>query len=918
MATDQRLRREIDDLGRTFGETLRRFAGDESFELVETVRRLARRFCDGELAAADELDALLRGLSADQLRILTRSFGTFLELANLAEDRQRIRSLRDRERDDHPNPRKESVLDAVRKLKGLGVPAAEVAALAERVRVELVFTAHPTEAKRKSIRGKLRVLRQILSRLDAQTLTPREEASLRDLVRREIEKLWQTDIIRPVRPTVIEEVDRGLSFMPVIWDTAPQIFGELRQAMAEVYPEVDVAARGVLRFGSWMGGDRDGHPYVTPEITEQTLGYLRKAALERHWTACDALITSVSVSVRQAPALGALFEPIAVACAKWPVLPDLLEPIPPLEAPRRWLRVVGWRIEQTLAWKTEQTLADKPAGLGPSPVYRSAEELAADVRLVRDVLVEAGDVDVAQTEVDPWLDQIAAFGFHMACLDVRQHSELYAGVMVEVWRAIGLVKPGEELTEQRRRELLVETLPIAANLDPIGLSDTARETLDLFGVLRSAARRWGMACLGGHVVSMTKEASNLLTVLWLWKWSERESGGSDLDASLHLPVIPLFETISDLDHAPQILGDALATPAYRAHVAACGDRQTVMIGYSDSTKDGGYLAAAWALQSGQIAVHELAEKHGVGVTFFHGRGGSLGRGGGPAARSILSLPPETFDGSLRLTEQGEVLAERYDDPAIAHRHLEQVIWAVLMATTTPPPKPTSSYREQMQRMADASLGAYRELVTHPAFVRFFREATPIGEIENLPIGSRPAKRKKGNAIEDLRAIPWVFAWTQCRCLLPAWYGLGAGLETLLAEKGGQEALRDMYAHWPFFKATVDNAELALAKSNRPVFDRYAQKSAEDAGMAEVVGLLDAEYERARRTLLAVTGESELLDTVPWLKESIKVRNRYVDPLNLIQLEVMRRVRATDDPAEELRHLSQLSIKSVASGMRTTG
>ncbi|QDV73143.1 phosphoenolpyruvate carboxylase [Botrimarina mediterranea] len=910
MATDQRLRREIDDLGRIFGDTVRRFAGDGAFELVESVRRLARRFCDGDLAAADELDALLRGLTADQLRVLTRSFGTFLELANLAEDRQRVRSLRDRERDEHPNPRKESILDAVRKLKELGVPAEQVAELVERVHVELVFTAHPTEAKRKSIRGKLRVLRQILLRLDTHTLTQREEESQRDLVRREIEKLWQTDIIRPTRPTVIEEVDRGLSFMPVIWDTAPQIVGELREAVAEVYPDVAVATSGVLRFGSWMGGDRDGHPYVTPEITEQTLGYLRKAALERHWKTCDALITSVSISVRQAPPLDALFEPIAAACAKWPELPDLLEPIPPLEAPRRWLRIVGWRIEQTLA--------DAPEGLGPSPVYRSAEELAADVRRVRDALVESGDLEVAETEIDPWLDQIATFGLHMARLDVRQHSELYAGVMVEVWRAIGLVKPDEAIDEDRRCELLVETLPIAANLDPVGLSDTAQETLELFRVLRRAARRHGMACLGGHVVSMTKHASDLLTILWLWKWSERVDGGAPEDPCLCLPAIPLFETISDLESATEILGKALATPAYRQHVRDCGDRQTVMIGYSDSTKDGGYLAAAWALQSGQIAVHDLAEKHGVDVTFFHGRGGSLGRGGGPAARSILSLPPETFDGSLRLTEQGEVLAERYDDPAIAHRHLEQVIWAVLMATTTPPPKPTSGYREQMQRMAEASLAAYRELVTHPAFVRFFREATPIGEIENLPIGSRPAKRKKGDAIEDLRAIPWVFAWTQCRCLLPAWYGLGAGLEVLLAEKGGQETLRQMYEQWPFFRATISNAELALAKSNRPVFDRYAKNSAADAGMAEIAELLDAEYERARRTLLAVTGEQELLDTVPWLKESIKVRNRYVDPLNLIQLEVMRRIRETADPPEELRHLSQLSIKCVAAGMRTTG
>ncbi|TWT95984.1 Phosphoenolpyruvate carboxylase [Botrimarina colliarenosi] len=910
MATDERLRREIDDLGRTFGDTVRRFAGDEAFQLVETVRRLARRFCDGDLAAADELDALLRDLTADQLRIVIRSFGTFLELANLAEDRQRVRSLHDRERKSHPAPRRESILDAVRKLKEQGVSAEAMADLVERVRVELVFTAHPTEAKRKSIRGKLRSLRQILSRLDVASLTPREEESLRGLVRREIVKLWQTDIIRPTRPTVLEEVQRGLAFMPVIWDTAPRIVGELRQAVAEVYPAQEVAAGGVLRFGSWMGGDRDGHPYVTPEITEQTLRWLRKAALERHWASCDALITSISVSTRQAPACAALLEPLATACANWPELVEILEPIPPLETPRRWLRVIGWRIEQSLAAPSQ--------GPTPSAAYGSAEEMASDARLVRDALIAAGDDDVAHTEVDAWLDQIATFGLHMAALDVRQHSELYAGVMTELWQAIGLVEKGEELTERRRCELLAETQPIAANLDPVGLSETARETLQLFRVLRIAARRYGMACLGGHVVSMTKQPSDLLTILWLWKWSERADGGSELDGSLHLPVIPLFETIDDLVEAPEILGTALESPAYRSHVAACGDRQTVMIGYSDSTKDGGYLSAAWSLQSAQIALNTLAKSHGVHVTFFHGRGGSLGRGGGPAARSILSLPPETFDGSLRLTEQGEVLSERYDDPAIAHRHLEQVLWAVLIAATTPPPKPTSDYRDQMQRMADASLASYRALVTHPAFVRFFRLATPIGEIENLPIGSRPAKRKKGDAIEDLRAIPWVFSWTQCRCLLPAWYGLGAGLEAALGEPGGQESLHEMYTQWPFFRATIDNAALALAKSNRPVFDRYAQLAGGDAALRDVAELLDAEYARARDALLAVTGEKELLDTVPWLQDSIKVRNRYVDPLNLIQLEVMRRVRSADNPSEELRHLSQLSIKSVAAGMRTTG
>ncbi|MEQ8848595.1 phosphoenolpyruvate carboxylase [Botrimarina sp.] len=913
MASDQRLRREIDDLGRAFGETVRRFAGEDAFDLVEQVRALARQFCDGDLSAADELDKLLRGLSADQLRIVVRAFGTFLELANLAEDRQRVRALRDRERAEHPEPRKESILAAVRRLKASGLSDDAICRAVERVAVELVFTAHPTEAKRKSLRAQLRSLRELLSRLDSESLTPRESEALRGLVRRDIVKLWQTDIIRPTRPTVLEEIQRGLAFKTVIWDTAPQVVGELRDAVREVCPSAEPDLGRVLSFGSWMGGDRDGHPYVTPEITEQTLRWLRGAAIERHRGVCEELLGSLSISVRQAPECAELFEPIAAACAQWPGCAELLETIPPLEAPRRWLRVIAWRLDQTAASPAE--------GAPAAGAYRVADELAADVRRLHAAITAAGDHAVARTEVRPWLDQIATFGLHMARLDVRQHSGVYGEVMLELWRAIGLVKEGEQISEERRCELLVETLPIAANIAPVGLSETARETLQLFRVLRRSARRFGGACLGGHVVSMTKQASDLLTVLWLWSWSERVDGGQPEDASLHLPIIPLFETIDDLQRAPRILGGAFATPAYREHVARCGDRQTVMIGYSDSTKDGGYLTAAWELHQAQITLHELAQREGVDVVFFHGRGGSLGRGGGPAARGILSLPPETFSGSLRLTEQGEVLAERYDDPAIAHRHLEQVVWAVLIASSTQPPKPTSEYRERMQRMADAALGAYRKLVTHPQFTRFFRLATPIGEIEALPIGSRPAKRKKGDAIEDLRAIPWVFSWTQSRCLLPAWYALGVGLEAELDQPDGAESVAEMYREWPFFQATLNNAELALAKSNLPVFDRYAQMAGDDPAMREIAAMLDAEYDRARSALLRVTGRDELLDGVPWLQDSIKVRNRYVDPLNLIQLEVMRRIRdanQADGPSEDLKHLSQLSVKSVAAGMRTTG
>ena len=918
MATDERLRREIDDLGRTFGDTVRRFSGDEAFELVESVRRLARRFCDGETAAADELDELLQSMTTEQLRVVISSFSGFLELANLAEDRQRVRALRDRETETHPQAPRESILAAVQSLKEQGLSADEVAGVLSHVDIELVFTAHPTEAKRRSLRAKLRAIRGLLSRLDQSSLTPREEIRLRELLKREIAKMWQTDVLRPTRPTVLEEVRRGLSIKPVLWKTIPWIQAELRHALEEVYPGDKISSPSLISFGSWMGGDRDGHPFVTPEITQQTLQWLREAAIERHLEECSRLIESLSLSVRQTPECAALYEPIAAACAKWPALDAVIELTPPFETPRRWLRIIRWRLEQTLGEITDQPIEEQPRIDG---AYTNAAELDADVVKLCDVFLASGNDEIADSELQIWVDQIETFGLHTARLDVRQHSAIYASVMEELWRAIGLVKPEEELNEERRQQLLLETLPIAANIAPIDLSESAQKTLQLFRVLRRSARCYGGDCLGGHVISMTSNPSDLLTVLWLWTWSERVDGGRPEDSELHLPIVPLFETIDDLHAAPQILGDALRCDAYRKHVAACGDHQIVMIGYSDSTKDGGYLAACWALQSGQIALSKLTESFNVEVTFFHGRGGSLGRGGGPAARSILSLPSETFHGSLRLTEQGEVLAERYDDPAIAHRHLEQVVWAVLIASTSDKEaKHTSRYRARMEEIASNSFRAYRELFDHPSFTTFFRQATPISAIEGLPIGSRPAKRKKGDRIEDLRAIPWVFSWTQSRCLLPAWYGIGGGLEPLV-EQGGKvlEELRDMYREWPFFRAAISNAVLALAKSNRPVFDRYAKQADDTDSMKEVVKLLDDEFGRATKSLLAITEEKELLDSVPWLKESIKVRNRYVDPLNLIQLEVMRRIDAADEGlSEELQHLSQLSIKGVAAGMRTTG
>ncbi|MEN1679724.1 MAG: phosphoenolpyruvate carboxylase [Planctomycetota bacterium] len=925
MASEEPLRREIDHLGRLFGDVLRQFEGEESFELVERVRSLARRFRDGEDAAGDELADLMATANGGQLLVIIKAFTGFLELANLAEDRQRVRSLRRRELENAPAPRRESIRDALYTLRDQGYTDAQVADSLAKVDIELVFTAHPTEAKRKSLRSKLRAIREALTSLDADELLPAERQQAERRLRGEIVKMWQTDLVRPHPPTVMEEVRRGLSFHPVIWRTTPKVLGELRDATRECYPDLE-PPRSVLRFGSWMGGDRDGHPYVLPETTEETVMWLRHAAIEEHLKTCGRLLDSLSFSCEKDPGWAPVTDAVSKAIAAWPELEGQLERIADHEGCRRLLWVIQWRLEQTAACTLD----------GPIPVgeYTTAGDFVKDVEAIADALNATGNTETLIAEIEPWLDQARSFGFRTARLDVRQHSGIYRQVMDEMWAAGKFTSPGDEpLDEAARCKLLVETMPIARNLSPVGLSEDTRKTLDLFRVLRRVSRRFGMEALGGHIVSMTHNASDLLTVLWLWKWSERVMGVSrrgedEHDAGDHLPIIPLFETIDDLQAATEILTGLLDVPEYREHLAKQGDRQIVMIGYSDSTKDGGYLAAAWALQSAQVELHRVAEARGVDVTFFHGRGGSLGRGGGPAARAILSLPSEAFDGSLRLTEQGEVLAERYDDPQIAHRHLEQVVWSVLMAATHDLGEGAGEWTAAMEKLAGHALAAYRELVTHAGFVPFFRAATPISAIEGLRIGSRPAKRKKSDRIEDLRAIPWVFSWTQSRCLLPAWYGMGSAVERMLKESpDARDLLCDMYENWRFFRATVDNSTLALAKANPPVFRRYADQAIESAddkpAAEEIAALLREEHDRTRQAILTIVGCDELLDDTPWLKRSIVVRNGYVDPLNFVQLELMKRQRAVGDDLpeaeqEELSRLTQRAIKGVAAGMRTTG
>ena len=919
------LRREVDELGRTFGAVIERYAGAAGLDLVEQVRALARGLRDGDAEAGALLNDLLRKLDGRQLRLVVRSFSTFLELANLAEDRQRVRVLQERQQAAHPQPRRESIRDAIAALRSREFSAAEVESLLARIRIELVLTAHPTEAKRRSVRRLLGLMRETLLRRDDAGDVEQQAQCGRQL-QSELELLWLTNFLRTSRPTVLQEVTRGLAFLPILWDEAARLAADLRRALAEHYPTVRSESTTLIGFGSWIGGDRDGNPFVTPAVTEETLRLQRQQALGMHRQTCRRLLQVLSVSDVEAPAGAALTAAVEGAVAQFGELEQLVAAHPSQETQRRWLQVVDWRLGQT---EQVSLAAGDGAVVG---AYAGCGELLHDAALLAESLSAAGAQATRDLEVDPWLDQIRIFGFHATRLDVRQHASVYRTAIDELLRTAGRHDDAGSLDEAARQELLSHTLGAAiAGIDD-GWSPATRETLELFALLRRTGRLWGMAALGEHVVSMTQRASDLLGVLWLWRWSESVDGGAAGDRELRLPMVPLFETIGDLRGAAATLGELLDAPAYREHLRGLSDKQTVMIGYSDSTKDGGYLAAQWALHRAQIDLHRAAAERGVNVTFFHGRGGSLGRGGGPAARSVLSLPQEAFNGSMRLTEQGEVLAERYDNPVIAHRHLEQLAWSAVTAASRRRQTTRDEWRMLLERMAAESYDAYRRLVDHRAFYEFYRTATPIGVIERLPIGSRPAKRRSGGRIEDLRAIPWVFSWTQCRSLLPAWYGLGSAYEAAIASGAGAGVsaadtaaeIATMYRKWQFFASTIDNAALALAKANMRMFAQYAKLAGDVDGAGEIAEAIAAEFARSRQAVLAITGGRELLDDVPWLQRSIQVRNGYVDPLNLIQVELLRRARAAaaaDAPAaeqEDLASLADLTVHGLSTGMRTTG
>jgi len=933
---DEPLRRDVRMLGQELGAVLRELADPGVYDLVEDVRAVSLARREGVADAEARLRRRIADLSLDQARDLIRALTCFFDLANLAEDRHRVRVLRQREREQHPSPRRESIGDALDKLHDAGLTAADAGQLLSQLDVELVFTAHPTEAKRRTVRATLTRLRDDLVELERPDQLPRERDRLLHRIRTDLACLWETDTLRPTKPTVLDEVDRSLFVADTLWQVVPDLMASARRAMRRVYPDTAehaALARPFLRFGSWIGGDRDGNPFVTADVTRQTLRHLRRAALTRHLDDCANLLSTLTISSAYHAVSPELEQAIADARDRHPDLAAYLDSTHHAERYRHFLRVVRHRLRATLE-------AD-PFAAPPPAAYPDGQALLGDLRLIADSLSRNDHADLAGQTVQAWIDRATVFGLHFARLDIREDSAQLHDAAAAAFSTLDPDAGYADADEAKRQQLLVAPIDPAAarSIDLASLDDRNRETLALFELIHDIATHAGTEALGIFIVSMTHHPSDVLAVHFLARLAAARlvpDDDPDRDAARArgswLPTAPLFETIDDLQHATDTLAALLDQPDYAAALRRFGDRQPVMVGYSDSTKDGGYLAANVELHEAQQRLADLAGRRRVELVVFHGRGGSLGRGGGPAARGILSLPPDSVGGRIRITEQGEVLAERYDDPEIARRHLEQVTFATLLVTGRAAAEPPDAWRDFMARAAAASRHAYRRLITDPAFIQFFSQATPIDTIEDLPIGSRPARRRAAQRqLSGLRAIPYTFAWTQNRSLITGFFGMGYGLLTAVAgpcEQGDPKFIdecdwslcRRMYADWPFFRAVIDNAELALAKADLLITKRYAELT-EDPGVGRcVLRMLSEEHATARAVVLAITQRDDLLEATPWLARSIQVRNRYVDPLNYLQAELMHRRRAATDESEQRRidHLLRMAVQGVAAGLRTTG
>ena len=926
---DAPLREDIRLLGRLLGDVVRDQEGEEVFNVIETIRQTAVRFRrEDDREAGAELTALLKKLTREQTNSVVRSFSYFSHLANIAEDQHHIRRRRAHLlAGSKPNP--SSVAYALERLKGAGVERETVETFLREALISPVLTAHPTEVQRKSILDAEHDIARLLAERD-QPQTPKEKARNLQLLQARIATLWQTRMLRYEKLTVADEIENALSYYRITFlRELPALYDDIEDELGQHYGcTAEEAARALdgaayVQMGSWIGGDRDGNPNVNADTMQRALVRQATTIFDFYLDEVHALGAELSPSTLLVPASAAL---LALADASPDHSPHRKD-----EPYRRALIGIYARLASTARELGATNILRKE--VGHADPYRDPAEFHADLRTIEASLVANHGAILATPRLHALQRAALVFGFHLASLDMRQSSDVHERVLAELFARAGVQDDYAALDEEAKVQLLLAELaqPRLLYTPYAEYSETAESELGVLRAAREVRQRYGVRAIRNYIISHTETVSDLLEVLLL----QKETGLlRPQEQKSDVMVIPLFETIPDLQRAADIMQDWMALPVVASVIGHQGRLQEVMLGYSDSNKDGGFLTSNWELYQAELKLVQVFADAKVKLRLFHGRGGTVGRGGGPSYDAILAQPPGTVNGQIRLTEQGEIISSKFSNPEIGRRNLELLVAATLEAGLAPhggngaENQRLARYEAVMAELSQRAYGAYRDLVYEtPGFTDYFFAATPIAEIAELNLGSRPASRKSTRRIEDLRAIPWGFSWGQCRLLLTGWYGVGTAIAGWLEDGAGEREarlalLREMGAHWPFFATLLSNMDMVLAKTDLPIASRYAELVADAELRERIFKRIAAEHAQTLRCLELITGNSERLVNNPLLARSIQNRVAYIDPLNHLQVELIQRHRAlANDPDkvdERVHRGIHLSINGVAAGLRNTG
>ncbi|MDC4591066.1 phosphoenolpyruvate carboxylase [Acinetobacter baumannii] len=889
---DAPLREDVRLLGNLLGETLKQHAGQELFNQIEQIRALAKGARDGQAEAEKQLEQLFLELPDEELLPLTRAFSHFLNFANIAEQYHVVRSRRQAEFDpdaNSPNP----LVHLFKKFKNKNISTEKLFQQICDLKIELVLTAHPTEVSRRTLIQKYDDINACLSQLDQQKLTPRERQNALANLKQQISSAWQTDEIRQHRPTPVDEAKWGFATIEqTLWNAVPKFIRELNELVQDNCQQNLPLHIAPVRFASWMGGDRDGNPNVTHQITQEVLWLSR-------WQAADLYLRDIE-NLRWELSIQSCSEEMVQAIGS-----------PHPEPYREYLRATRERLKATRHW-----LAQRLQGLeaDDSNVIKSKDELLQPLLLCYRSLIDSNLPEIANGQLLDFIYRVNCFGIELLKLDIRQESGRHRQAISAITEYLGLGN-FESWTEQARQNFLIQELQSKRPLLPKYINEPEGSLIghpdvqEVFATMRTLADQ-PPESLGAYIISMAEYPSDVLAVLLL----QKEAG-----IQHPLRVVPLFETLKDLDGAATTMNTLFNMHWYKQHIQG---KHEVMIGYSDSAKDAGFMSANWAQYRAQEELTAIARKHGVQLTLFHGRGGSISRGGAPTQQALFSQPPGSISGAIRVTEQGEMIRFKFGLEGIAMQNLEIYTAATLEATLLPPPEPKAEWRELMNRMTDHSVKVYRQTVReNPHFVKYLRTVTPELELQMLPLGSRPAKRKVSGGIESLRAIPWVFAWTQIRLMLPAWLGTGAAINEVIADQQ-KATLDEMLQQWPYFQTLIDMLEMVLSKADANIALYYESHLTEDEDLKVLGNQLRQRLKDAVETLLTLKDESKLLSDNEVLDQSMQVRKPYLLPLHLLQAELMKRRRdyLAERQAEHtpVDHALMVSIAGIAAGLRNTG